>query len=340
VVSFTFSLFCFAGSTEPVTASDPAVLVIDGTRITIGELDRENPSTLFHARNVYYEAEKKAIASFVDGYLLANEAKKENVTVDELLEKHAYSNLPKDPSDESLRIYYEGLDTTQPFEAVRGQIIDHIRQSRRQKALAVYMQSLKSQAKVEMLLEAPRAQISFKDTPVRGIANAPVTIVEYADFECPYCQKAQLVMEKVLAEYKDKVDIAYKDVPLPMHSHAQKAAEAAHCAGAQGKYWEYHDLLYKDKQLEVDDLKAEARKLNLDGAAFDKCLDSGQQAQVVKDSLAEGTGFQLEGTPAFFINGRFLNGIQTFSQWQKVIDEELATAATRRAADNASVASR
>src|SRR5208282_5343363 len=104
-------------------------------------------------------------------------------------------------------------------------------------------------------------------------------------------------------EYKGKIAFAFRDVPLPMHSHAQKAAEAAHCAGAQGKFWQYHDMLFSTKQLDLAQLKEHARALNLDGTAFDTCLDSGATADVVKAQLAEGQALHLEGTPSFLING-------------------------------------
>jgi len=337
------AISCLSGAApdgDPRSGSDVVLVEVNGVKVTLADLEKKHAGELFQAQTKYYEAERQAIEELIDESLLEQQAAKEGVTVAQLLERHVNATLAKDPSDEALRVFYEGVDTKDSFEAVRDKILESLRQRRMAKAKAAYMQSLRTQVAIVLRLPPPRAPISMKDIPVRGAANAPVTLLEYADYQCPYCQQADPIIASIEAEFKGKIAFVFKDFPLNMHPDAPKAAEATHCADAQGKYWEYHDLLYKDKQLEVDDLKAEARKLNLDGAAFDKCLDSGQQAQVVKDSLAEGTGFQLEGTPAFFINGRFLNGIQTFSQWQKVIDEELATAATRRAADNASVASR
>ena len=171
-----------------------------------------------------------------------------------------------------------------------------------------------------------RVEISLKNTPLRGNANAPVKIVEYADYECPYCQQIQPTLEKLEAAYPGKVAFAYKDVPLPMHSKAQKAAEATHCAEAQGKYWEYHDALFQSKQLEVPQLKEQARGLKLDSEAFNKCLDSGAQAGVVKSQLGEAQTLQLQGTPSFFINGQLFAGNLAFEQFRAVIEEELNAA--------------
>src|ERR1700730_7897886 len=137
------------------------------------------------------------------------------------------------------------------------------------------MQSARSQAKMPSRLSPPRAQVSLKDTPMRGVQDGRVLIVEYADYECPYCQQIQPALDKLEADYKGKLALAYKDVPLPMHSHATKAAEASHSAGVQGKYWEFHDVLGASKQLDLPQLKEHARGLGLNAAAFDKCLDSG-----------------------------------------------------------------
>jgi protein-disulfide isomerase len=127
------------------------------------------------------------------------------------------------------------------------------------------------------------------------------------------------------------VAFAYKDFPLPMHSHAQKAAEAAHCAMDQGKFWEYHDLLFSSRQLDVSQLKESARTLKLDGAAFDKCLDSGASAAAVKANLDEAQALAIAGTPGFFINGRYLEGNVSYELLRSVVTEELGRAAAKPA---------
>jgi protein-disulfide isomerase len=277
------------------------------------------------ASSLSFEAEKKAIDEFIDDYLLQRQAQKENVTVEELLQRHVNSTIAKDPDDTALRVYYEGIDTTESFGAIRPKILEHLHQRRLAKAKTTYLQSLRSQAKITVNVESPRAVISLDRTPVRGPANAPVTLVEYADFECPYCQQMQPDLNKIETEYNGKIAFAYKDVPLPMHPHAEKAAEAARCAGLQNKYWEYHDLLFASKALDLPDLKAGARKLGLDASAFDKCLDSGEQAGIVKGELDEAQKLGLQGTPSFFLNGRFLSGVMTYDQLRQIIDDELKT---------------
>ncbi len=322
---FILSLSSAEKSSGISSTAGPVVVEVDGVKLTAADVERKKSGSLFQARNTFYQAQRKAVEEFVDDYLLERQAEKEHLTVAQLIDKHVTSTLPKDPSEESLRVYFEGVQTTESFEAVRPQIIEHIRQARLEKAKAAYFKTIKNDAVIALRLPAPRVPVSLKDTPLRGGRDAKVTIVEYADFECPACQQSQPGLDKLETEYKGKVAFAYKDVPLPMHSHAQKAAEAAHCAGAQGKYWEYHDKLFATRQLDVSQLKEHARSLGLDAKLFDKCLDSGEQAELVKSQLAEGQGYKIEGTPSFFINGRFFSGGMTYDQLRVIVDEELGT---------------
>jgi len=322
LLSPAFCLLTFAES-NLTPSSDTVVVEIDGAKVTYGAFEDKLSGNMFQARNAFYEAERKAMDEFVDQFLLEREAKKENVTVAELLDRHVNSATGKDPSEEALHVYYEALNTKEPFEKIRPQMIDRLHQIRIGKAKAAYMETLHSQAKVVVSLTPPRAQVSIKDAMMRGVPEAPVTIVEYADYECPYCQQTQPALEKVEAEYKGKIAFSFRDVPLPMHAHAQKAAEAAHCAAAQGKFWQYHDMLFSTKQLDVPQLKEHARALSLDAAAFDKCLDSGATAETVKAQFAEGQALHIEGTPSFLINGRFFNGGMSYEQLRTVVEEEL-----------------
>lgn len=312
-----------------LNASDGAsgstvIAEIDGAKLTLADLERKNPARLFQARNAFHEAERKAVDEFVEEYLLERQAKNENITVAELLQRHVNSTIANDPSDDALRVYYEGIDTADSFEAVRGKIADHLRQRRIAKAKATYLQSLRTSSNIAIRLAPPRAQVSAAGAPVRGNVDAPVTIVEYADYECPYCQQIQPALDKLETEYKGKIAFIYKDVPLPMHANAQKASEATHCAGVQGKYWEFHDVLAQSKRLDLASLKQNARDLKLDTGSFDKCLDSGEKAAVVKTHVEEAQALGLQGTPSFFINGRFFSGALTYEKLREIVDEEIA----------------
>jgi protein-disulfide isomerase len=322
-----------ARASDTGTPSGSTVVVdIDGTKLTADDVEKKLPGRLLQARSTYYLTERKTVDEFVEAYLLDRAAKAENLTLDALLERHVNSMIAKDPSEETLRIYYEVVNTAEPYEKVRPQIVERIRQVRIAKLKAAYVESLKAKANVAILLPAPRAKVELAGTPIRGAATAPVVLVEYADYECPYCQMVQPALDKVLNEYKGKVAFAFKDVPLPMHANAIKAAEATRCAEAQGKFWEYHDLLFSTKMVELAKLKEHARSLNLDGAAFDKCLDTGAKSEAIKTALSEAQDLGLNSTPSFFVNGRFTQGNLSYEQLRQIIEEELALVPGYRAA--------
>lgn len=331
LIAFTALLWplCLSATDEIPLSSGTVLIEIDGAKLTAGDLELKRPTLFFQARNTYYEAERKAVQEFIDEYLLEREAQKEGVAVAQLLERHVQAAIAKDPSEETLRVYYEGVDTTEPYESVRDKIVASLRDRRMSKAKAAYLASLRKQANIVVRVRAPRAEISLKETPVLGRPDAGVTLLEFADFECPYCQQIQPVLDKLTTEYKGRMAFAYKDAPLPMHPHAQKAAEAAHCAGTQGKYWEYHSLLMSKRQLDVPQLKEQARQLALDGAAFDKCLDSGEQSKLVQAQLSEAAGLGVQGTPTFFINGRIISGVVSYETLRGIVEEELAASAAR-----------
>jgi protein-disulfide isomerase len=321
----------------PTPNGNLVLVEVDGVKLTLADFEAKRPAGLFQARNNFYEAERKAVDEFVNEYLLNREAQKEGTTAADLLERHVNGEGFKTPSEETLRVYYEGVDTTESYEAVRDKIVEAIRTRRLAKARNAYLKKLRDQAKVSFLIAPVRAAISMKDTPLRGSPDAPVVVVEFADYECQFCQQIQPVLDKVLADYKGKVAFAFKDFPLPMHANAQKAAEAAHCAQVQGKYWEFHDLLFSTRQFEISRLKENAQGLKLNVQSFDKCLDSGERADTVKKQFEESQALGLPGTPAFFVNGRLINpnGTVSYDTLRQLIEEELA-ASSQRVVESAS----
>jgi len=172
--------------------------------------------------------------------------------------------------------------------------------------------------------------VSIDDDAVKGDANAPVTIIEFSDYECPFCGRFYSdTLPQIISEYIDtgKVKLVYRDFPLNFHPQARKAAEAAECAGEQGKYYEMHDLLFeKGVSGGESSFKQYAKDIGLDSSEFDSCLDSGEMADEVQKDLDDGTAAGVSGTPGFFINGRQLSGAQPFSAFKTIIDEELAAA--------------
>jgi protein-disulfide isomerase len=302
---------------------------VGGQVITAGDLAEAIKPRLTkleadHAEKVY-QLKSEALDDLVEKRLIEAKAKREGLTSEKLIEREV---KPKDPSDAEIQQVYDRAKASgrqvPPFEQVKGEIAKMLKDRSSGDVRKTFVDKLKSDAKVEILLPPLRVQVAAEG-PAKGDAKAPITIVEFSDFECPFCSRAEDSVKKVLAEYKGKVRLVYRDYPLPFHSKAQKASEAALCAGDQGKYWEMHEKLFSNQQaLEVTQLKEHAKGLGLDGGKFDKCLDSGEKAPVIEASKKAGEEAGVNGTPAFFINGRVLSGAQPFEEFKKIIDSELA----------------
>jgi len=299
------------------------VAEVGGVSLTRADLQQAEASQLLQARYQYYQAESKALDDLIDKKLLEQKAKSENLTVDQLLERDIKSQV-KDPTEDQMKVYYEGLETEQPYEAVRGKILDKIRQVRTERARAAYLKALRAQAEVRVAISGPTADVNVENANWIGPKGAPVLLVEFADYECPYCQRVAPDITKLLDQFGDKIAFAYKDFPLPMHQHAEKAAEATRCAGKQGKFWQFHDDLFRSKELDVEQLKTQARSLGLDVTAFNQCLDSGEEAATVAQDRAEGLKLGLTGTPSFFVNGHYFSGALDYAALRLIVDQQLS----------------
>jgi predicted DsbA family dithiol-disulfide isomerase len=324
-VVWIFVLACLSAPAQNVPASSTAPLVlaeVEGRKLTDADLEQKKSGSLLQARYQYYMSQRKALDQLVEDELLSLAAEREHLAVDQLLEKKVYKDI-KDPTEDQLQVYYEGMESDEPYASVRDRVLDHIRQLRRDKARAAYLKELRSQANLRILLAPPLADVNLEDAHMRGSKTAPVLMVEFADYECPYCEKVNPLIQKLQEEYGDKLSVVYKDFPLPMHHRAQKAAEAARCAGEQGKYWEYHDVLYYSRQLDVNDLKKHAQVLKLDENSFNKCLDGGLEAAAVKKDLEEGKKLGLTGTPSFFVNNHFFHGAVDYSTLREMVEQQL-----------------
>jgi protein-disulfide isomerase len=299
------------------------VAKVGGTDVTAADFEKKEAGDLLQARYTMYQSERKVLDQFIDKQLLETQAKKSGLTVDQLLEKEAYKGI-KDPTDDQLEVFYEGLDKeTQPFSAVKDQIRDHIRDLRRSKARAAYVEALRDKANIKIMLAPPAADVDAQSANLRGSKNAPVTLVEFADYQCPYCAKVNPVLLAIEKEYGNQLAVVFKDFPLPMHKDAEKASEAVRCAGEQGKYWEFHDLLFTSHQTDLPSLKKQAGDLKLDQAKFDTCLDSGSQAAGIKKDLEEGQRLGITATPSFFINGHFFSGAADAKTIKELIAMEM-----------------
>jgi hypothetical protein len=206
-------------------ANDASSVVarVAGRPLTRGELEQKEAADLLQARYKYYLAEKAALDKLIDEEVAENEARREKVTVEQLLENHADKQV-KDPTEDQLQVYYEGLQSDQPYSAVRPQILAHIRQLRRNKAGIAYVKDLRKKADVHVALEPPAVSIGSIDAPTTGPSDAPIRIVEFADYQCPYCKKVASELKQLVDQtFAGKAALTFADFPLPMHHNAEES---------------------------------------------------------------------------------------------------------------------
>ena len=323
-----FPLFVSCLQAEPVPEAAPTAVLatIEGHPITQADIEGRIKSEMLRLNNQIYSVKKRAVDALVNERLLAIEAGKRGLSYQELVRQEVTEKAGT-VTEEEIEAFYQANKARlgdKPLDELRDRITQQLQRTRQRGRRQAFIQELRKVAAITMNLKPPIVEVAIDSAPTKGSAEAPVTVVEFADYECPYCARAQATLNTIQETYKDQVRLVFKDFPLSFHPQAQKAAEAARCAGEQNKYWDYHDVLFSNtKALQVDKLKQYAADLQLDTARFDACLDSGQQAAAVRRDFAQGSQLGVSGTPAFFINGRFISGAQQFSAFQELIDEAL-----------------
>jgi protein-disulfide isomerase len=279
-------------------------------------------------RQDWYDGRRKALDAVVGDYLLHREAASRGVSVEGLLAAELPGRATPVTDDEIRQMYERSLPLPggMSFDQVKPMATTYLQQQHLADARARFVGELRESADVTIRLEPPRQPVAIADVdPSRGFASAPIQLVEFSDFECPYCRQLEPVLTRLRDKYGDRLRLVWKDFPLPIHSQARGAAEAARCAGDEGRFWEYHDLLFANQQsLAPDDLKRHAATMKLDPGQFAACLERGRHRAEVAADLEEGTRQGLQATPTVFINGRAVIGAQPFDVYEKVIEEELS----------------
>lgn len=302
--------------------------VLDAAGEQMEQVEMQLQQCQINYKRSRHEVMETTLQELLNEELLNRAAAARGVSTAELLQQEIEAKIPE-VSDADVDAFYTENQARirQPKENVAGQIRAHLQNLARTERTDEFYASLGEGVEVQNNMGPYRAQVEGGDAPFKGPANAPITIVEFSDFECPFCSRVNPTIEQVMETYGDKVKIYFRHYPLNFHANAQKASEASMCAHDQGKFWEMHDLLFAEQQqLGVDQLKDKAERLGLDLAAFSECLDGDKYADLVQSDLREGSLAGVSGTPGFFINGRLISGAQPFSAFQEVIDEELARA--------------
>ncbi|EKD42674.1 MAG: DsbA oxidoreductase [uncultured bacterium] len=309
----------------PKTADTSAVLAkINGIDVTDEEVTALVKKRLQKVESQIFDIKRDGLDEIIEEKLIVAEAKKRGITADELMKKELTVEEPSEQEITTFYSMYKDRFKGKPLDEVKPQLLAQLRSTKARALHEQFIDKLKKEASIEINMERPRIEVSVDDDPSQGPKDAPITLVEFSEFQCPYCNKARSVVAKIMETYKGKVHYVFRDFPLSFHKMATKAAEAANCANDQGKYWPYNANLFEHQsELGVDKLKEYAKTQGLNTKKFDECLDSGKYTAEIEKDINEGAAAGVTGTPAYFINGVFISGAQPFENFKSIIDEEL-----------------
>jgi predicted DsbA family dithiol-disulfide isomerase len=313
------------GSVDGVAITETQVHNNGAGELESLELQKLKTKAVF-ARNEQ-EILEKSLAQLIEERLLQREAEKRGITKEELLANEVKSGV-KEPTDEEVDSFYKAnvQRIQMPKEEAASRIAKYLKMEKENSLREALFERLEKEHPVSRLLEPLRFNVEATGRPSLGPASAPITLVVFSDFQCPYCKAFDATLKQVVGKYGDKLQLVFRQFPLTaIHPEAQKAAEASVCAAGQKKFWEMHDLIFQNQSyLKIQELKNRAEALGIDVAAFNACLDGGKSAALVHEDLIAGFRAGVEGTPASFVNGRFIGGNSPLNELSALIDDELA----------------
>ena len=297
--------------TPPKSESDRAHVLasVNGESITLGDVEDALRPLVFNVQKEVYDLRKRELDLIINGMLLEQEAYKRKITSRSLLEAEVTSKVKKITEEDARALYEQNKEKAgTDYAHSRDRIIQYLQDREQQNAEEAFAGRLRQAASIQVFLtppDPPVYAIATDDQPSKGRQDAPVTIIEFTDHECPGCAQAQPIIEKLMKEYDGRMRLVVRDFPLEQHENAFKAAEAAEAAREQGKYWEYVALLLPNRSaLGVDKLKEYASQIGLDRKKFDAALDSGKFADKVQRDLRDGWRLGINSTPTVFVNGQ------------------------------------
>ncbi len=310
---------------------------VDGEAITADVVNQAVGHRVYKLNEQLYRLQRQKLDELIAEKLLQREAARRGISVQRLIETEVKAKVGV-TNQEVDAFYRDRKDSLQAPEAVvKAAFRRYLEEQKEADLTKELVESLRSRARVQVHLEAPvpiaDEYLVVPGASFKGPKNAPVTIVEFSDFQCPFCAKAQAVLERVLETYPNEVKLVYRHFPSEHNPQSKLAAEAVECAAQQGRFWEYHDQVFANaSQLSPARLQALAEALRLDVQAFATCLDAGKaRARVVQD-LADAREAGVTATPTFFIDGRMVEGAVPFATFKKIIDQHLALRGARGAA--------
>jgi protein-disulfide isomerase len=313
-----------------VTAEElPAVVAtVQGQPIAAEDLTNALRGELLRLEIQRYQTLREKLDDLIAHKIFSLEAAQRGVSVQQFVHDEISAKIQA-VTPEQVQAFYEGNKNRirQPLEKVSEQITSYLHQQAQEQRRQALLKELQPHYPVTVALRAPTVEVATEGEPFLGPTSAPVTIVEFSDFQCPYCRQAQSTLKQLMAAYEGKIKLVFRDFPLRnIHPQAQKAAEAAQCAAEQQKFWPYHDRLFASTSLQMDDLKKFAQELELNMEQFTSCLDSSKSAAGIDADMQAGQQAGVNATPTFFVNGYPLSGAASYERFKELVDTALEQA--------------
>jgi protein-disulfide isomerase len=326
-------------SADDSKAGDPKTVVatVGDHKITEQDLDQKVKPQMDELRDALakrvenlirdkaFDIRRKTLESMTEDYLISQAAQQQKLSVDAYVKKESAGK--SGVTDADAKKFYDQNKTPQwpPYDQAKPQLMTMLNRQ-------ALLERLRKNEPVKILLEPKRMAVDSSGHPSIGAKNAPITMIEFEDFQCPYCKASENTVKQVRAKYGDKVRLVHMDFPLSFHSHSMDAAKAARCANDQNKFWQFRDSLFTNQgKLAPSDLKATAKTLGLNTAQFNECFDKGKHVDEIKKDQLVGEQAGVDGTPGFFINGRPLVGAQPLDKFAEIIDDEIASGGVKQA---------
>jgi len=301
--------------TAPVNPAERARVfaTVNGKNITSADIEDSLKPLVFSVRSQIFDLRKNAINLALNDLLLSAEAKRQNLTTRALLDS-VMTKVPAVTESDAQKFFNENKERVNgDFATLKPQIISYLEDKSKREAESAFADQLRRNATIQFFLTAPQSpvyEIAVDDQPMRGNANASVTLIGFSDFQCAACAASHEVVNRLSTEYGNNLRFVMRDYPLEQHANAFRAAEAAEAAREQGKFWEYAALLFHNqKELSVEKLKEYASQLQLDRTKFDSAFDSRKFRDKVTRDVDEGHRLGVNATPTFFVNGRKVSEI-------------------------------
>jgi len=326
LATITLTSSPLSAPTAALAAELPSIVAtVQGQAISAEELTSALHGELMRLDIQRYQVLKEKLDALIAERLVSLEATRRGVSVQQLIQDEIVSKVPA-VTPEQVQAFYEANKNRirEPLEQITERITAYLQQQEQEQRQQALLKELRPRYPVTVALRAPKVEIATDGEPAMGTDSAPVTIVEFSDFQCPYCRQVQPTLKRLMAEYEGKVKLVFRDFPLrTIHPQAQKAAEAAQCAAEQHKFWPYHDKLFTVTSLHLDDLKKYAQEIELHVEQFTACLDSDKYASGIEADMQAGQKAGVNATPTFFVNGFPLSGAASYERFKEAVDAAL-----------------